>query len=796
VEKIQPAKSVGTRLGGAPTTAGGSSDAFQEIELVLQASPSPEIDAMQDRAEREFVMAALDLLLRGAGPAQIEISDPPYISVIVPVFSRETLVESALESLRRQTWRNFEAIVIDDASTDRTRAIVASWAEREPWIRLLANDVRSGAPASRNRGLETARGEIIAYLDSDNMLYPHALGAIAETFKFSPDVSAIYMSQLWSASGGGLEARCPEVSLSGLMAGRESVDMNVFAHRRTLFEALGGFDERLMRLADWELIIRYAKAVMPLRVPIPTSHYRHGDWSRTTNQYPFGWYRYLIEERHAEHVAHELRVLYVAAAYPQVSESYIVAEYRYMLSRGVIVEVWTDAEPAAPDPDLLTAGNVKIHRGSLAEAIAAFRPDIIHVHWAVVFEQYGSEIEEARVPVTVRGHSFDFSAALLESLQGSREIRSIYVFPTQEYLLPAMREKLKPVAVSFDPSQYCPAKEKDRRLVFRTGVALPTKDLEFFLEVARLCPQHRFVLCICKTIGNIDHLDAIVAENQRLGSPAEIHVNVPAAEVAGWMRSAGIYFHTHNPAKSFGMPISIAEALATGAYVIARNSPLGALSLGSPDRLYESLDQAAELINATLHWDDRRWAEECRKSIDHVFGHCAPERSTRRILEDWLEITHSHFLKTKEARRLETVAPGEALFFGLGGRGVETLRGGFHAPEAWGVWTGQSRASLAFATDCSRWEEVRAIEIEANFFALNDAAVPIEVKVNGRRVGDPALGREIDRHRLDIGALRLAPGQTVSVEITTPRPISPRPHGSSDRRLLGMGIRRLSFVAG
>src|SRR5205814_3042224 len=142
-------------------------------------------------------------------------------------------------------------------------------------------------------------------------------------------------------------------------------------------------------------------------------------------------------------------------------------------------------------------------------------------------------------------------------------VRAIYIFPTQEALLPPGANRLKAVPVCFDPDMYQPHSPKDRRLVLRAGVALPTKDLESFIAVATLCPEHRFVLFACKVTGDRDHLDRVIETNRLLGSPVDIHINKPASEVATWMRRAGIYLHTYDPDKSiFGMLISIAEAMA------------------------------------------------------------------------------------------------------------------------------------------------------------------------------------------------------------------------------------------
>jgi glycosyltransferase involved in cell wall biosynthesis len=747
---------------------------------------------MQNEADREFVLAALDILLRGGDASEKDDAAAPLISVIMPVFNRPSMVQDALASLQGQTWRKFEVIAVDDGSTDETPEVLRRWAGKVPWLRVLTNETRLGVPRSRNRALAAATGEIVAYLDSDNLLYRNALASVADAFE-SPDTWSIHTSQLWVLPEGGLWVRCPNASLPAIMEKRDTFDLNAFAHRRALFDALGGFDERLTRFSDWELAIRYSKLVMPRRVPVPTGHYRHGHWPRVTNSNPTGWNDYLVRERHAQVLAHSLRVLYVVEDYPQVSEAHIVAELRFMQSRGVTIGIWSADEPAVPDPDLMNDDTVTVYRGSLADAIANFRPELLHVHLTFAFERHIAPMQDSRLPVTLRCHSFDVSADVLSAMQRHRAVRWIYAFPTQESLLPSNRTRVKLVPVCFDPGRYRPSMDKDRRLVFRAGAALPAKDIESFIAVAARCKHHRFVLFVCKTAGDREHLDRILAENERHGSPAEIHVDRPASEVATWMGRAGIYLHSYEPAKiPFGMPISIAEAMATGAYVLARRSEGGASYLGSSDCLYDTIEDAARLIETTLDWDERRWEDEARKSIDHAFGYYAPDVSAGLILNDWLSLTRNTCLAPIEADALPSIDANEAVFFGAGGTGVRMLRAGFHTPESWGVWAGSAQPSIAFATEGDDWSHVDALTFEAFAFG-GSPGIPVRVWLNGRNLGTIALTPERTEPSIELGELTLAPRRVVYLAFDMPPPRSPADTGLDDRRRLSLALVRLSF---
>lgn len=103
------------------------------------------------------------------------MSDTPLVSVIVPAWNAAAFIEEALQSLRAQTLVDWEAIVVDDASSDLTRELVAAVAAVEPRIKLLGQPVNGGPSAARNRGLAEARGRYVALLDADDSYEPTRL---------------------------------------------------------------------------------------------------------------------------------------------------------------------------------------------------------------------------------------------------------------------------------------------------------------------------------------------------------------------------------------------------------------------------------------------------------------------------------------------------------------------------------------------------------------------------------------------------------------------------------------------
>lgn len=99
--------------------------------------------------------------------------DNPKVTVFIPAYNREKYIGDAIESILAQTFTNFEILLIDDGSKDRTIEIMRSY--KDPRVRIIRNENNLGIPKTRNKGIEHARGEYIAMLDSDDRAFPTRL---------------------------------------------------------------------------------------------------------------------------------------------------------------------------------------------------------------------------------------------------------------------------------------------------------------------------------------------------------------------------------------------------------------------------------------------------------------------------------------------------------------------------------------------------------------------------------------------------------------------------------------------
>lgn len=186
----------------------------------------------------------------------------PAFSVIIPARNAARFVGATLESLLRQRAGDFEAIVIDDGSTDDTAEIVRRASASDARIRLIAGPAK-GVSAARNAGFAEARGRIVLFLDADDLLHSDALGRFAETLDAAPDaVAALAGVSRIAEDGAPLPANDNRALAAGpdplaqLLRKNFIVNGGALAIRRSAVEATGGYDPGLVYGEDWEFWCR------------------------------------------------------------------------------------------------------------------------------------------------------------------------------------------------------------------------------------------------------------------------------------------------------------------------------------------------------------------------------------------------------------------------------------------------------------------------------------------------------------------------------------------------------------
>jgi hypothetical protein len=200
-------------------------------------------------------------------------------TVVIPTRDRVALLEQTLRTVLAQEPRP-EVVVVDDGSGDGTAARLASLP-----VTVVRNDGAAwGASRARNEGIKRAETPFVAFVDSDDLLLPGALGSLAAAlredgaapFAYGCALAAAHTPAGWASEGVIAPERGTGGSLGALYA-RNAVPSSGALVRRSALDGLGGYDERLTFSEDHDLWLRLARTGAPVHVPeLVVVHRRHG----------------------------------------------------------------------------------------------------------------------------------------------------------------------------------------------------------------------------------------------------------------------------------------------------------------------------------------------------------------------------------------------------------------------------------------------------------------------------------------------------------------------------------------
>lgn len=183
------------------------------------------------------------------------------VSVIIPTYDRADFLREAIASVLQQDYPHVELIVVDDGSRDGTAAVVSGFGTAVQYL-WQAN---RGVSAARNRGVATSAGDLIAFLDSDDLWLPSKVTAQVAYFEAHPDMQACHTDEIWMRRGVRVNERRIHRKQGGwqFLASlpRCLISPSAIMMRRTLWDRLGGFDETLPACEDYDLWLRLTAAV-------------------------------------------------------------------------------------------------------------------------------------------------------------------------------------------------------------------------------------------------------------------------------------------------------------------------------------------------------------------------------------------------------------------------------------------------------------------------------------------------------------------------------------------------------
>ncbi|MFH1359470.1 MAG: glycosyltransferase [Candidatus Omnitrophota bacterium] len=184
----------------------------------------------------------------------------PLVSIIIPSFNRAKLLQRAIQSVLRQTYQNFEVIVVDDASTDHTREVVLGFSD--PRLRYIRNEKNLKGPRSRNIGIKQARGEYISLLDDDDEFLPEKIEKEVNKFRDAPEeVGVVYCGHSFVVNNKIAKIMLPQYrgDVSEITWRHPVLSLPAALIKKKCFEKSGLFDETFVSCQDWDLWIRVAQ---------------------------------------------------------------------------------------------------------------------------------------------------------------------------------------------------------------------------------------------------------------------------------------------------------------------------------------------------------------------------------------------------------------------------------------------------------------------------------------------------------------------------------------------------------
>ena len=181
-------------------------------------------------------------------------NNTPLVSIVTPSFNKGLYIEETLLSIRNQTYKNIEHIVIDGGSTDETLSILKKYSPVLVWV----SEPDKGQSDAINKGWRIAKGDIIAYLNADDTYLPNAVEIAVNFFLKHPETAMIYGDGIFSDEKGKflMNFTAGEFKLKNLVFCKDNILQPAVFLRKTVFETIGDVDADLHLAMDLDYWIR------------------------------------------------------------------------------------------------------------------------------------------------------------------------------------------------------------------------------------------------------------------------------------------------------------------------------------------------------------------------------------------------------------------------------------------------------------------------------------------------------------------------------------------------------------
>lgn len=187
----------------------------------------------------------------------------PEVSVLMPVLNGQKYINECIKSILTQSFKNFEFIIINDGSTDKTEKIIKQWIKKDGRIKLINNKKSIGITKSLNKGLKIAKGKYIARQDADDVSLPERFEKQIKFLKARPEVKVLgTFAYITDKKGKILRKEAMPISCKEIK--KTFSQKNPFFHPSVMMEKkfikkLGGYDEKFAVFQDYDLWHRALK---------------------------------------------------------------------------------------------------------------------------------------------------------------------------------------------------------------------------------------------------------------------------------------------------------------------------------------------------------------------------------------------------------------------------------------------------------------------------------------------------------------------------------------------------------
>lgn len=235
--------------------------------------------------------------------------DSIAVSIVMPCYNCAPWLGAALESLIAQTRADWEAIVVDDGSTDRSAEIAAEYATCDPRIHLI-RQANAGVGSARNAGAKAARGRRLVFFDADDLLHPSFVETMVATMEANPGVlGCACQYDLFDDSGMNRVHPLPgtgeRLGVHDMFSG-SAWTIHAGMVDRDLFERVGGFDTTLKNADDWDFWLRSLVHGDFVAVRQTLAHYRRHPTQKSRNYLRIARHVRIVTDKfhhmHPEHV--------------------------------------------------------------------------------------------------------------------------------------------------------------------------------------------------------------------------------------------------------------------------------------------------------------------------------------------------------------------------------------------------------------------------------------------------------------------------------------------------------------